>query len=117
MFHSYDDHRMATAGAVIGLAVPGVEVENIATTAKTLPEFARMWARMLDAADALITTEGEFDEERRPRSGRTGKVPAADARRPAHEDAVEGFVTAVDRGRYTLPDPRRRTDERRPWSR
>ncbi|NRQ40717.1 3-phosphoshikimate 1-carboxyvinyltransferase [Nonomuraea sp. NN258] len=47
-FHSYDDHRMATAGAVIGLAVPGVEVENIATTAKTLPEFARMWAALLE---------------------------------------------------------------------
>ncbi|YCK34615.1 3-phosphoshikimate 1-carboxyvinyltransferase [Actinomadura sp. ATCC 39365] len=49
VFHSYDDHRMATAGAVIGLAVPGVEVENIATTAKTLPEFVQMWAAMLEA--------------------------------------------------------------------
>jgi 3-phosphoshikimate 1-carboxyvinyltransferase len=48
-FHSYDDHRMATAGAVIGLRVPGVEVENIATTAKTLPEFVRMWTAMLEA--------------------------------------------------------------------
>ncbi|MBN6053628.1 3-phosphoshikimate 1-carboxyvinyltransferase [Nonomuraea sp. RK-328] len=47
VFHSYDDHRMATAGAVIGLAVPGVEVENIATTGKTLPEFTDMWASML----------------------------------------------------------------------
>ncbi|MEU4328318.1 3-phosphoshikimate 1-carboxyvinyltransferase [Nonomuraea dietziae] len=46
-FHSYADHRMATAGAVIGLAVPGVEVEDIATTGKTLPEFAHMWAEML----------------------------------------------------------------------
>ncbi|GAA3176228.1 3-phosphoshikimate 1-carboxyvinyltransferase [Nonomuraea roseoviolacea] len=49
LFHSYDDHRMATAGAVIGLAVPGVEVENIATTGKTLPEFTAMWASMLGA--------------------------------------------------------------------
>ncbi|RVX44477.1 3-phosphoshikimate 1-carboxyvinyltransferase [Nonomuraea polychroma] len=48
-FHSYDDHRMATAGAVIGLRVPGVEVENIATTAKTLPEFVQMWTAMLGA--------------------------------------------------------------------
>ncbi|WP_327589017.1 3-phosphoshikimate 1-carboxyvinyltransferase [Nonomuraea sp. NBC_00507] len=48
-FHSYDDHRMATAGAVIGLRVPGVEVENIATTAKTLPEFVQMWTAMLEA--------------------------------------------------------------------
>jgi 3-phosphoshikimate 1-carboxyvinyltransferase len=47
-FHSYDDHRMATAGALIGLAVPGVEVENISTTAKTLPEFVPMWAAMLE---------------------------------------------------------------------
>ncbi|HEX4811610.1 MAG TPA: 3-phosphoshikimate 1-carboxyvinyltransferase [Nonomuraea sp.] len=49
VFHSYDDHRMATAGAVIGLRVPGIEVENIATTAKTLPDFVRMWTAMLDA--------------------------------------------------------------------
>ncbi|MFC4061430.1 3-phosphoshikimate 1-carboxyvinyltransferase [Planomonospora corallina] len=47
VFRSYADHRMATAGAVIGLAVPGVQVEDIATTGKTLPEFASMWARML----------------------------------------------------------------------
>ncbi|GAA3843444.1 3-phosphoshikimate 1-carboxyvinyltransferase [Sphaerisporangium flaviroseum] len=50
VFHSYADHRMATAGAVIGLTVPGVQVEDIATTAKTLPEFARMWALMLGEA-------------------------------------------------------------------
>ncbi|MFI7709293.1 3-phosphoshikimate 1-carboxyvinyltransferase [Nonomuraea sp. NPDC049480] len=48
-FHSYDDHRMATAGAVVGLRVPATEVENIATTAKTLPEFVQMWAAMLEA--------------------------------------------------------------------
>lgn len=46
-FHTYDDHRMATAGAVIGLAVKGVEIENVATTAKTLPDFPDMWAGML----------------------------------------------------------------------
>lgn len=44
---SYHDHRMATAGAIIGLVVDGVEVENIATTSKTLPDFPRMWAEML----------------------------------------------------------------------
>ncbi|MFB6716571.1 MULTISPECIES: 3-phosphoshikimate 1-carboxyvinyltransferase [unclassified Streptomyces] len=48
-FHTYDDHRMATAGSVIGLAVPGVEIENVATTAKTLPDFPRMWTGMLGA--------------------------------------------------------------------
>lgn len=47
VFHTYDDHRMATAGSVIGLAVKGVEIENVATTAKTLPDFPRMWTGML----------------------------------------------------------------------
>ncbi|AJE82458.1 MULTISPECIES: 3-phosphoshikimate 1-carboxyvinyltransferase [Streptomyces] len=46
-FHTYDDHRMATAGAVIGLAVDGVRIENVATTAKTLPDFPEMWTGML----------------------------------------------------------------------
>lgn len=47
---SYADHRMATAGAIIGLTTSGVEVEDIATTAKTLPGFETMWADMVDAA-------------------------------------------------------------------
>ena len=47
VWHSYADHRMATAGAIIGLRVPGVEVQDIATTAKTLPDFPGMWADML----------------------------------------------------------------------
>ena len=47
VFATYDDHRIATAGAVLGLAVDGVLVENVATTAKTLPDFTGLWARML----------------------------------------------------------------------
>lgn len=46
-WRSYADHRMATAGAIVGLRVPGVEVEDIATTSKTLPDFPQMWADML----------------------------------------------------------------------
>ena len=48
-FGTYSDHRMAMAGAVIGLAVPNVVVEDIATTGKTLPEFATMWHAMVTA--------------------------------------------------------------------
>jgi len=48
-WQSYEDHRMATAGAIVGLRVPGIEVENIATTAKTMPDFAAMWTQMLGA--------------------------------------------------------------------
>jgi 3-phosphoshikimate 1-carboxyvinyltransferase len=44
---SYADHRMATAGAIIGLAVPGVEVEDIAATSKTMPDFPQLWNTML----------------------------------------------------------------------
>ncbi|MDK1476697.1 3-phosphoshikimate 1-carboxyvinyltransferase [Streptomyces sp. 549] len=47
VFHTYDDHRLATAGALLGLVVPGVQVENVGTTAKTLPDFAGMWHDML----------------------------------------------------------------------
>lgn len=46
---SYHDHRMATAAAVLGLQVPGIEIINIATTAKTLPDFPGMWNTMLAA--------------------------------------------------------------------
>lgn len=49
VWRSYADHRMATAGAIVGLRVPGVEVEDIGTTAKTLPEFPQLWAAMLEA--------------------------------------------------------------------
>jgi 3-phosphoshikimate 1-carboxyvinyltransferase len=47
VWHSYADHRMAMAGAIVGLRVPGVTVDDIATTAKTLPEFPQLWAKML----------------------------------------------------------------------
>jgi 3-phosphoshikimate 1-carboxyvinyltransferase len=43
-FHTYADHRMAHAAVIVGLAVPGVLVEDIATTAKTFPGFADAWS-------------------------------------------------------------------------
>ena len=46
---SYEDHRMATAGAIVGLRVPGILVENIGTTSKTMPNFAQLWQSMLEA--------------------------------------------------------------------
>lgn len=44
---AYDDHRMATFAAIIGLGVDGVTCDDIDTTSKTLPGFARMWDDML----------------------------------------------------------------------
>ena len=49
-WHCYADHRMATAGAIIGLVVAGVTVNDIATTDKTLPGFDGLWRAMLNGA-------------------------------------------------------------------
>ncbi|QCB94182.1 3-phosphoshikimate 1-carboxyvinyltransferase [Cellulomonas shaoxiangyii] len=51
-WRSYADHRMATAGALVGLRVPGVAVEDVATTSKTLPDFVGMWSHMLAGSRA-----------------------------------------------------------------
>ncbi len=47
IFHTYEDHRLATAGALIGLRIDGIEVENIETTRKTLPDFPGTWNDLL----------------------------------------------------------------------
>jgi len=54
---SYADHRMATAGAILGLAVPGVEVEDIGTTAKTMPDFPQLWEAMLQGQPGQQTEQ------------------------------------------------------------
>jgi 3-phosphoshikimate 1-carboxyvinyltransferase len=46
-FDSQNDHRMVMAGAVLGLAVPGLRVRNAATVGKTFPAFIRLWEEML----------------------------------------------------------------------
>ena len=46
---SYADHRMATFGAILGLITPGITVDDIACTSKTLPGFAAMWDSLLSA--------------------------------------------------------------------
>jgi 3-phosphoshikimate 1-carboxyvinyltransferase len=56
LFHTYDDHRLAMAAAVLGLRVPGIVIENVETTAKTLPGFAARWTHMLDDGnDGLVS--------------------------------------------------------------
>ena len=46
-WRAYADHRMATTGAIVGLAVPGVVVDDIGSTSKTLPQFTKLWEQML----------------------------------------------------------------------
>ena len=47
-FHTYDDHRIAHAAAVVGLAVPGVELTDVSCTSKTMPDFPALWSAMVD---------------------------------------------------------------------
>jgi 3-phosphoshikimate 1-carboxyvinyltransferase len=49
-FATYDDHRLVMAAAVLGLVVPRLEVENVATVGKTFPAFTSAWAAMLERA-------------------------------------------------------------------
>ncbi|MFD6564308.1 3-phosphoshikimate 1-carboxyvinyltransferase [Micromonospora profundi] len=47
VFHTYHDHRMAHAAAVAGLAVPGIDVDDVGCTSKTMPEFPALWSAMV----------------------------------------------------------------------
>ncbi|MGO1182609.1 MAG: 3-phosphoshikimate 1-carboxyvinyltransferase [Micrococcaceae bacterium] len=53
---TYHDHRMATFAAVIGLVVPGVTIENVETTGKTMPRFPRAWSALAQTAAASDTS-------------------------------------------------------------
>jgi 3-phosphoshikimate 1-carboxyvinyltransferase len=52
------DHRLAMAYAVVGLAVPGVQIADIATTGKTVPDFPARWADLLGTVSTVATTAG-----------------------------------------------------------
>lgn len=43
----YADHRMATSGALVGLGVAGITLDDVRSTAKTLPQFVELWEGML----------------------------------------------------------------------
>ena len=49
LWKTYEDHRMATAGAIIGLVVPGIEIQDISVTSKTMPNFSELWLEMLES--------------------------------------------------------------------
>lgn len=49
LWKTYEDHRMATAGAIIGLKVAGIEIQDISVTSKTMPNFSQLWQEMLES--------------------------------------------------------------------
>ncbi len=58
-WRSYADHRMATAGCALGLVVPGLRIENVETTAKTMPDFPAMWTAMVDGTAGSASAAGD----------------------------------------------------------
>ena len=66
-FRTYADHRMAQAGALLGLVVPGVVLDDVTCTAKTMPTFVALWTQMLEdsvtAVDAELADEADVDPE------------------------------------------------------
>lgn len=59
VFETYDDHRLATAAAIIGLTVDGVVLSDVACTSKTLPAFRSLWSRMLSGGPSSPGGEAE----------------------------------------------------------
>jgi 3-phosphoshikimate 1-carboxyvinyltransferase len=57
LWHTYADHRMAQAGALLGLVVPEIVVDDIGCTSKTMPEFEQLWTAMIN--DSVTESEGE----------------------------------------------------------
>jgi 3-phosphoshikimate 1-carboxyvinyltransferase len=57
LWHTYADHRMAQAGALLGLVVPEIVLDDIDCTNKTMPEFEQLWMKMIN--DSVEASEGE----------------------------------------------------------
>jgi 3-phosphoshikimate 1-carboxyvinyltransferase len=55
---TYADHRMAHAGAVAGLVVPGLVLDDVACVSKTWPDFAEVWEQAVRGHGNAAPTEG-----------------------------------------------------------
>ena len=98
MFHTYADHRMAHAGVIVGAAVDGVLVENVETTGKTFPDFAGFWSGLVSLMPTGRYSDQDVEHYDRPRR----RTRPRTKERPTYDDAADGVVVTVDRGRYTL---------------
>ena len=72
LLRAYADHRMATFAAVVGLAVPGIRLDDVECTSKTLPGFPDLWAD-------LLRRPGGRRDGRSPRLANGGPVGTAGA--------------------------------------
>lgn len=69
-FRSYADHRMAQAGAVLGLVVHDVVLDDIGCTAKTMPEFPQLWEQMLRDSEAAVEAAVDAASDDKPRDAK-----------------------------------------------
>ena len=100
---------MAQAGALLGLVVPDIELDDIGCTSKTMPEFADLWLAMVEASNPrpgfrrgrfpVSAAQARDEMAAYDRPGRRSRPRTKD--RPDYSDAVEGVVVTVDRGRFT----------------
>lgn len=75
LLRAYADHRMATFAAVVGLAVPGIRLDDVGCTSKTLPGFPALWAD-------LLRRPGDRRDGRSPRLANSGPSGPAGADSP-----------------------------------
>lgn len=75
----YEDHRMATSGAIVGLVTEGVELDDVASTSKTLPNFPRMWSQLLGTANDHPDADTSRTPADSPTPAATPLTTAADA--------------------------------------
>ena len=105
-WRSYADHRMAQAGAVLGLAVPGVEVDDIGCTSKTLADFPGMWQRLLSPLPGrrIARPDGAARHQAAGRGRRP--QPADPPRQPGPDQAAAGALRRRGRnGGHRRPGP------------
>lgn len=61
-WRTYGDHRMAHAGALLGLLVEDVTLDDIGCTDKTMPQFPELWEDMLAQSDRWLAAQLPEDE-------------------------------------------------------
>jgi 3-phosphoshikimate 1-carboxyvinyltransferase len=77
VWSTYADHRMAQAGALIGLVVPDITIDDISVTGKTMPEFADLWTTMI--ADSVSESARETPEDlEEPATGPDNALPGVE---------------------------------------
>lgn len=57
-WRTYADHRMAQAGALLGLVVADVVLDDLGCTDKTMPEFGALWEQMV--TDSVAESDAEI---------------------------------------------------------